>query len=49
MHGTSKVGFFQNYQHTATEMVFILGDSRGYSAVRFEYKTVSEWYLAAEI
>ena len=29
-------------------MVFIWGD-RGYSAVRFEYKTASERYLVAEI
>ena len=32
----------------ATAMVFILGD-RGYTAVRFEYKTASERYLVAEI
>ena len=32
----------------ATAMVFIWGD-RGYPAVRFEYKTACERYLAAEI
>ena len=52
--------FFQIYeiQHSfllyysahkkATTMVFIWGD-RGYPAVRFEYKTASEWYLVAEL
>ena len=52
--------FFQNFQNTAflllfysvskkaTEMVFIRGD-RGYSAVRFEYKTASERYFVAEL
>ena len=52
--------FFQKFQNTAflllyysaykkaTAMCFILGD-RGYSAVRFEYKTASERYSVAEI
>ena len=52
--------FFQNFQNIAflllyysackkaTAKVFISSD-RGYPAVRFEYKTVSERYLVAEL
>ena len=40
--------FYYSAYKKAAEMVFIWGD-RGYPAVRFEYKTASEWYLVAEL
>ena len=55
MHGTPKVGcFFKSLllyysaSKKAIAMVFIWGD-RGYPAVRFKYKTASDWYLVAEL
>ena len=40
--------FYENQSKKTTAIVFIWGD-RGYSAVRFEYKTTFERYLVADL
>ena len=46
LHATLAWG--QICKKKTTAMAFIWGD-RGYPAIRFEYKTASEWYLVDDI